>query len=282
MKLTQEEALGKLQNVELDILDAFSAFCKQWNLPWFLDSGTVLGALRHNGFIPWDDDIDVGMMRPDFERLISLANAGELPRGYSLVTCMNTHGFGGMYAKISKDGTAFETKETRDAGFKQGIFIDIFPYDRLLSDKTKRKKQLTNARIWQSLSFLKQSGYVRVPHNGCLGFAERLLCKMAHPIVAILFRQDNLVQKYRLSIPNDTIETSAICVPLPYPLFHPERTLIPPSKLYFEGKEYPGPANPEEYLEVKYGNWRELPPENQRKTHLPLFLDFGDGDTYST
>lgn len=99
-----------------------------------MDSGTVLGAKRHGGFIPWDDDIDVGMLRTDYDRFIRLSQSGFI-EGYSVHTPDNTEGFAGMFAKIYKDGTSFDTEETLYAGLKQGIFIDIFPYDYLPADQ---------------------------------------------------------------------------------------------------------------------------------------------------
>ena len=67
-----DSALKRLQETELEILKAFASFCDEHDLEWFIDSGTVLGALRHGGFIPWDDDIDVGMLRDDYDRFLSL------------------------------------------------------------------------------------------------------------------------------------------------------------------------------------------------------------------
>lgn len=120
-----DSALRRLQETELEILKAFASFCDEHDLEWFIDSGTVLGALRHGGFIPWDDDIDVGMLREDYDRFLRLASQSFV-EGYSVHTPDNTEGFAGMFAKVYKDGTLFETRETRDAGLKQGIFIDIF------------------------------------------------------------------------------------------------------------------------------------------------------------
>ena len=126
--MNQKEALRKLQNEELDILLAVSRFCEENGIEWFMMSGTALGALRHGGFIPWDDDIDIGMFREQYDRFLQLA-ACNLPNGYSIHTFDNTHGFASMFAKVYKDGTIFQTAETKDTDCDQAIFIDIFPFD---------------------------------------------------------------------------------------------------------------------------------------------------------
>ena len=174
--------LARLQGEELDILDMLSAFCREHGICWFLDSGSVLGSLRHQGFIPWDDDIDVGMMRPDYDRFLRLADEC-LPKGYSIHTFDNTSGFAGMFSKIYKDGTVFSTKETRDAGCKQSIFIDVFPYDKLEDVHRKRVRQLQNARLWQSLSYLYHSPSISVLSNGIKGRVFYFGCVVAHRVL---------------------------------------------------------------------------------------------------
>ena len=124
--MDKSEALAKLQTTELKILCAVADFCKKHEIDWFIDAGTLLGAARHEGFIPWDDDIDIAMLRPDYDRFISLASKG-LPEGYSLHTFDNTNGYSAMFAKVYRDSTRFDTLETLDSGCEQGIFIRYFP-----------------------------------------------------------------------------------------------------------------------------------------------------------
>ena len=89
-----------------------------------------------------------------------------------------------MFAKVYKDNTKFYTEETIEAGCDQGIFVDIFPYDQLAEDSAQKKKQIRNARIWQSILYPYYTRTIVVPHKGLLGTAERNACKIAHSLVS--------------------------------------------------------------------------------------------------
>lgn len=274
-------ALKRLQTCELEILKVFASFCEEHDLEWFIDSGTVLGALRHGGFIPWDDDIDVGMLREDYDRFLELASRSFVD-GYSVHTPQNTKGLAGMFAKVYKDGTLFETEETREADLRQGIFIDIFPYDPLSSDEGEQGRQRSGARFWQSVSYLYHSGTIVVPHKGLLGRFERLACKIAHPIVQALFTPDKIQCKFDDAVRSFSAAPSEILLPFAWPNIDgiSRDILVPPVMVSFEDSSFPAPCKTECYLELMYGDWRQLPAPEDRRTHLPQILDFGDGEIW--
>lgn len=280
--MNQETALKKLQDTELEILLVIRDFCREWGIMWLLDSGTVLGAVRHGGFIPWDDDIDIAMPRADYDRFLELAAKG-LPTGYSLHTFENTPGYAGFFAKVYKDGTRFETDETREAGCPQGIFVDVFCWDRAAFDPKELSDQIDNARKWQRLSYLYHSGTITVPHKGLLGAAERLGCQIAHGFVGLGVRdRSKLLQGYERSVIRDEDRPSNLVMNLSWtswPPFSPE-ILFPTSSVSFEGYEFPAPGQTKRYLELAYGDWQALPKSEDRHTHLPRLLDFGDGNVW--
>lgn len=281
MAVEFDVALKRLQEAELEILKAFAAFCNEHDLEWFIDSGTVLGALRHGGFIPWDDDIDVGMLREDYDRFLEIASRSFV-EGYSVHTPNNTEGLAGMFAKVYKDGTLFETQETRDAGLKQGIFIDIFPYDPLSSDEREQGRQRSGARFWQSVSYLYHSGTIVVPHKGVLGRIERLACKLAHPIVHALFSPSVIQRKFDAAVQRCGAGPSNVMLSFAWPNIDgiPRDVLVPPVSVSFEDSIFPAPCKTVRYLELMYGDWRQLPAPDDRRTHLPQILDFGDGEIW--
>lgn len=279
--MNNAEALKKLQETELDILLAIAKFCEEHGIVWFMDSGTALGAMRHEGFIPWDDDIDIAMMRDDYDRFIELASDG-LPEGYSLQTFSNNDAFAGLFAKVYKDGTEFRTKETREAGCEQGIFVDVFPYDVLASDEAQRARQTKIARTWQSISYLYHAKSITVPHKGLAGALERFGCRCAHYVVRACTNRASIERHFDASV-EFSGPASDMCMILSWTAMKPCRIddMVPPSRGMFCGHDLPVPAHTDTYLEAMYGDWRAIPAPEDRRTHLPEFLDFGDGSTWS-
>ena len=279
--MNQVEALHKLQAEELDVLLAISELCEKNDITWFLISGTALGAARHQGFIPWDDDIDIGMLREDYDRFLELAASG-LPAGYSLHTAENTKGFAALFAKVYRDGTVFQTAETREAGCEQGIFVDIFPFDRVPRDEQECLRVRKKAAFWQRASYLYHSGRITVPHKGALGAAERIACRLAHGVARLALSPEAIRRHFkRLSdeAPAPSAQGNDRYIMLSYPYRDPvaESLIIPTSTAPFEGHELPVPAKLHDYLESEYDDWRKLPAPEDRHTHLPERLVFSDG-----
>lgn len=160
--------LRRLQLVELDILEVVADVCERHGIRWFLDRGTALGAVRHKGFIPWDDDVDVGMLREDYERFLQIAEK-ELPNGYSLHTPDNTPHYAPLFAKVYKDGTEFWSREISESKCEQGIFVDIFPYDTMSTDEVDQKRQCKEAIRWTRASYLYHARSMVVPGSGWVG-----------------------------------------------------------------------------------------------------------------
>lgn len=275
--MKDSSALKKLQSIELEILLTVSDFCKTHGISWFMDAGTLLGAARHSGFIPWDDDIDIGMLRQDYDRFVDLAQHG-LPDGYELQTFENNEVFAGHFAKVCKTGTEFRTKETAEAGNRQGIFIDIFPYDTLAEDATVRSRQQKRSCLWQSLSYLYHAKTITVPHKGVLGAVERFGCRVCHVLVRTFFTRARIAQgseraRYA-SVPQSSECKILAWAPMgPCPV----DGLIRTSSVSFCGHNLSAPLDYEAHLSNMYGDWRTLPAPEDRRTHLPQLIDFGDG-----
>lgn len=279
--MDQQEVLHKLQAEELDILLAISEFCDRNDITWFLISGTALGAARHQGFIPWDDDIDIGMLREDYDRFLELASDG-LPTGYSLHTAENTEGFAALFAKVYRDGTVFQTAETREAGCYQGIFVDIFPFDLAPADERACSSLRKRAAFWQRASYLYHSGHITVPHKGILGAMERVTCRFVHVVARSLLTPNCILRNFRLlsdETPGLSDQEANRYLMLSYPYRDPvaKELLVPAGMAAFEGYELSVPSKLYEYLEGCYGDWRKMPALEDRHTHLPERLVFSDG-----
>lgn len=278
--IDQRSALKKLQTAELEILQVVQDFCDKNGIRFFIDGGTLLGAVRHGGFIPWDDDIDIGMLREDYDKFCKLAEDG-LPKGYSLHTSRNSKGYAALFAKVYKDGTVFENQEGRDAGSSMGIFVDVFPYDRLYEDGSLRRKQIKSASMAQRRCYLYHSTSITVPHRGLAGSLEKGCCRILHSLERVRVADPAVYQwMFDSSVPDPAkaVVTNE-CLTLVWPNMEPVELddIFPTIDVVFEDREFPAPRKTEEYLSNMYGNWWEIPKPEDRHTHLPLYVDFGDG-----
>lgn len=141
----EQSVLRRLQVVELEILAAIDCVCREYGITYFLDSGTVLGARRHGGFIPWDDDIDLGMPRDDYERFLEVAPAALGKRFRVTCSRSNPHQ-AALFSKVMLVGMRFVTDETEEAGFDQGIFVDIFRMTPFALSRMRRSGSVSAAR----------------------------------------------------------------------------------------------------------------------------------------
>lgn len=139
----------KLWACELDLLEQLDAVCKKHHLNFFLIGGTMLGAIRHKGFIPWDDDIDVAMMREDYDKLLKIADK-EFKKPYFLATSLNDKHFIG-HAQLKNLNTAAINEEEKYLDYKKCIFIDIFVFDKVSEDEKERNKQKKQLKFYNML-----------------------------------------------------------------------------------------------------------------------------------
>lgn len=143
------DKMKKVWAVQLDLLDQLKKICAKHNLTYYADSGTLIGAVRHRGFIPWDDDIDIVMMRKDYEKLISLASS-ELDAPYFLQSA-HSEIFPRGYARLRNSDTTALTAYDLGKDLNHGIFIDIFPLDKMPDDLKIRRRWLQFIRIHYTL-----------------------------------------------------------------------------------------------------------------------------------
>ena len=273
----EQDVLRKLQLAELNILRDIDSVCRAEGIPYFLECGTLLGAVRHGGFIPWDDDVDVGMLRPDYERFLKVAPKA-LGQGYAVCEPRTNPRCAGMFAKVWKRGTKFFTAETMEAGIDQGIFVDVFPYDVLHSDEGVATRQIRRCRAWQSASYLLHARHVTVPHSGILGALERGACSVAHVGAKAFLSHERLVRSFEAWALRGSERPGSDYMSMAYVTdsAFPADELSPGREMLFEGFSFPVPARAESYLERVYGSsWRELPPIEARRNHAPIELDFG-------
>lgn len=155
----KELTFEEIKEIELNILINFDDFCKKNNLEYFLSFGTLLGAIRHNGFIPWDDDIDVCMKREDYNKLIELAHKDRCISGSININLPLDKNYLYPIIKLTDDST-LAIQELISKKHQTGVWIDIFPLDYLPDDEKQynnlKKKSMFYRRLW-SVSYISQS-----------------------------------------------------------------------------------------------------------------------------
>lgn len=157
--LQEEERCGytvsadmkKVWAVELELLAQFAAICDRHGLRWFAGGGTMLGAVRHQGFIPWDDDIDLFMLREDYEKFLVIAQR-EMSAPYFCQTAYNDKNYSRGHAQLRHSGTTgILLSEKGHYTFNQGIFVDVFPLDEVPDDPVLKSKQQAAVGRWVKL-----------------------------------------------------------------------------------------------------------------------------------
>ena len=272
--------LRELQLAESEILDDFVTLCKENNLQYFLVSGTLLGAVRHKGFIPWDDDIDVAMPYGDYLKFLKIAS-GLLGDKY-FVQCTETDpDFYPSFAKIKKNNTTFLDKEHLSWNIHRGIWIDIFPivYTRGGLEYKIKKTIIKNGGYLSFDSFLA----IRLEeYSQTVSKLKMTVLKAIHKIPKP--SREKLRKKLESYVFNHKVKKYAVFVsgqgvtPL-----YPAEIFKSSCNLDFEGQKRKAPVGYKNYLEITYGDYMTPPPEDKRVGHgQEILVDLNRHYTYYT
>lgn len=266
----------QVQDCEIDILYQIDKICKKYDLEYFGIGGTALGAVRHEGFIPWDDDIDIGMTRKDYELFLKVAKE-ELPQQYHVQNFDTEPNSPFYFTKIRKNNTKFVEYYLKDYDIHHGIFVDIFPFDNI-PDKA-----------WQERLHFKVSRLLY----------QLFLCKSLKTICSSRFEQTGAFKKnYKYYV---RILVHYLLFPLPKKwLFHAmdktvqlfngketqrmghivrkrlavsKEILYPIRLLKFGEVTMPVPNDYDTYLKRQFGNYMSMPSKEKRYGHLPYKVE---------
>ncbi len=245
------------KKIQLEILDEIVAFCQENNIRYYLAYGTLLGAVRHKGYIPWDDDIDIHMPRPDYERFITTFNTPG--SRHAVVTHEQDRRYHVPFAKVYRKGTIVNEFFYKQSVF--GVYVDIFPLDGI---KSKWQAYLCGqcirfmyikTMIFCNRQTLKRKMRLAITKLILLPFSSHFILKtMRH--IATKHKYEEC--KHICSFGSRT----ALKEILPREVYDKSITVT------FEGNEYCAPEGYDKYLTQKYGDYMQLPPkEKQVSTH---------------
>lgn len=277
-----QETLKKLQQVELEILKDFISICNKYNLPYFATGGTAIGALRHQGFIPWDDDVDVCMLRKDYDTFMEVAPK-EMGDKYIFMTTETEPRYPLMFGKMVKKGTRFIEDAYQQANYPLGIYIDIFPYDQTPEDESLRKKWQKKTWHIGRMHVLTLIPNPKLPDSvtGIKAFIANTGCHMIHLLFKLFgmtpAKTNRKYLKWATSCPEPDSDLY-----IDYSYITGENLMIrtkdafPVVEVPFEDTTVSMVRNYDEFLRPEYGDYMQLPPEDQRHNHYAAFIDFGE------
>lgn len=263
-----DDTLKKVHLVCLDLLEQMDRICREEGIEYTLSSGSLLGAVRHKGFIPWDDDIDVAMTRDNYNKFLQVAGSKldsdkYFVEHYSLCDYASVE-----FAKLKNNYTTFVNIENTSRKMNHGISIDVFPIDKV-PDLQGASKIAKRHKILYAISASTIPSLVKTK-----SLPKRLLSYLLKPIGLvwgynnIMATEDKNFQRYN---DTDAKYTTADIIRrhkiMPYEWFEHY------TDIEFEGRKFRSIVNYDGYLSTVYGDYMTLPPEDKRVTHLADLVD---------
>lgn len=255
------EQLRAVQLTQLELLCEVRRICEKENIRYNIIAGTLLGAVRHGGFIPWDDDADIAMLRPEYEKFRAACQNYLNENDFYFQDHKATPGYRWGYGKLRRKGTEFLRNGQEHMPYEQGIFIDIFPLDTVPDKKLFRffhdlHCTLIRKVLWSEVGKrVDKSAVTRAVYN--------LISNI--PLLAVFAHYERFMRKHNAK-PSKWVRI--LTFPTPNAEHGYLRRWYEQSDNYeFEGEIFSGVKDFEEYFTFKFENWCRLPPPEQRKTH---------------
>lgn len=277
-KFYEPEVLKRLQQTELSMLKDFMELCDSHGLLYFGIGGTGIGALRHQGFIPWDDDIDIAMPRKDFEKFLRLA--GKCWEGkYYILNNKTDSNYPMMTTRLCKCGTVFQEEVMKDVDCPFGIFLDLYVLDNIADGKTACQIQAWTAWFWSKMLVLACMEKPYLAQSGRKAQLIWAVCKAIHRTIRFLhlppalFRAhcESACRKYE----NKKTKRMAF-LPDTNPFWNVvnKEKMFPLQKLPYEDTYLYFTSDIDTIMRDQYGDYMVMPPKEKRKTHYPYRLEF--------
>lgn len=270
----EKDILKKVQKIQLEMAKDIKRVCEENGIRYFLYRGTFLGAVRHKGVIPWDDDMDFGMMRPDYEKFRKIAPE-KLGKDYCFQDWNTDENYALPFGKVRKRNTVFvEAKCARLP--ENGVYIDIYPLDYAPADEGERKA-LAKKLLHLFRVKLMKSKYTPWMEEEKIIWKKRIGYTL-YQAAALFVSQKKLIDIYEglvKAVPEgDTLyEQSA----LPIAYYFDKSWVAQVQEYPYEDTTFAGPKDYDAFLSSLYGDYMQLPPEDKRENrHQIKELDLGE------
>lgn len=258
-----KDEIRRLQETQLQILRKVDTICKKRGLTYYMIGGTLLGAIRHNGFIPWDPDIDIAMPRKDYEKLIVYFNHNDLDLFCQCIQTDKWHGYPHIIVKQKGTHIIYKKSKTKHKPKNDGVYIDIFPLDKPPIDTSLQVKHAKKILFIKRLIFAKVGTIY--PESSNL----TKIMKSAMHILLIPFSFGLLQNALDKEMKRYNHEQSDYLVSMASHYSYKKQLMKKsiygvPKRLQFEGDMFLAPEKPDEYLKQLFGDYMKLPPVDQR------------------
>lgn len=268
-----KETLRKVQLIQLEMAEEVKRICDENGIAYYLTAGTCLGAVRHQGFIPWDDDLDIGMLREDYDRFCAIAPE-KLGHKYNFQCWLTDENYALPFGKLRKNGTIYQENKSVLGG-NNGIYIDIIPYDNVPAKNCSW--HLLKLYILERLILMK-CRYRPWMEVGKISWSRRLFY-MPFQVLCIFFRHSSLTKKFDKLAKGVDKSSGKVYTQLGERNFYcfQRNWMDHTVETSFEGRLFRIPAEYHDYMTSAYGDYMKLPPEDQRENrHQIEVLDFGE------
>lgn len=257
----EKYSLEQIHNRMYEMIIEFDKFCREHGLTYYLNFGTLIGAVRHQDFIPWDDDVDICMMRDDYEKLIAYSNIND---EIDIVSFKNSHYYYHPYpyCNIADKNSVMVEHNTQYLTGK-GIFLDVFPLDNIPADDLERKKFISKLTFWKYIKGLPQNPYR--PIRGLKDIAMNVASFLLKPIdeMKIVEKIDKLANTYN----NQSSDYCSHLLVGNIQSKWKKSEYAQGIKLKFRDAEFICPVEYDAILRSWYGDYMQLPPIGSQNAH---------------